>query len=216
MKKIIAFIPYVLLIGILISCNKSSNTPAPATTTSTAGASASEMALRSGMDKLWEDHIAWTRNVIFNIMDNLPGKDEAVARLLKNQEDIGNAIKPYYGDAAGDQLTALLKTHITGAADVLVAAKTGSSDLSGAQARWQANADSIATFLSNANSTNWPLADMRTMMSEHLKLTTDEALARLKKDYKADIAAYDAVHTQIMHMAGMLSDGIVKQYPDKF
>jgi len=65
--------------------------------------------LRAAMHKLWEDHITWTRNVILNIMDGLPGTDQAVTRLLKNQDDIGNAIKPYYGDAAGTELTRLLK-----------------------------------------------------------------------------------------------------------
>jgi hypothetical protein len=209
MKKLIALIPFLIVFGMLTSCDDSNDN-------TITGASASELTLRSNMDKLWEDHIAWTRNVIFNVMDSLPGMNEEVARLLKNQEDIGNAIKPYYGTAAGDQLTALLKTHITGAADVLVAAKTGSSDLAGAQARWQANADSIATFLSTANPTNWPLADMKAMMSEHLTLTTNEALARLNKDYTADVAAYDAVHTQILKMSDMLSDGIIKQFPDKF
>jgi hypothetical protein len=208
MKKIIALIPCLLVFGMLTSCDDSDDN-------TIVGASSSELTLRSNMDKLWEDHIAWTRNVIFNVMDSLPGMNEEVARLLKNQEDIGNAIKPYYGNAAGDQLTALLKTHITGAADVLVAAKSN-GDLAGAQARWQANADSIATFLSTANPTNWPLADMKAMMGEHLTLTTNEAVARLTKDYAADVAAYDAVHTQILKMSDMLSDGIIKQFPDKF
>src|ERR1044072_4596169 len=64
---------------------------------------------RADMRKLWEDHITWTRNVIFNIIDTLPGTNEAVARLLQNQVDIGNAIKPYYGAEAGDKITDLLK-----------------------------------------------------------------------------------------------------------
>ena len=78
--------------------------------------------LRSAMHKLWEDHVVWTRNVILNIIDGLPGTEQAVARLLKNQDDIGNAIKPFYGNAAGEQLTRLLKEHITIAADLLTAA----------------------------------------------------------------------------------------------
>src|SRR5690349_19395475 len=75
--------------------------------------------LRSDMHKLWEDHVTWTRNVILNIMDGLPGTDQAVARLLQNQDDIGNAIKPVYGEAAGKELTRLLREHITEAADLL-------------------------------------------------------------------------------------------------
>src|SRR5215472_8858861 len=81
--------------------------------------------LKTSMRKLWEDHITWTRNVILCIMDGLPGTDQAVTRLLSNQDDIGNAIKPFYGDAAGAQLTNLLRVHITTAADLLKAAKSG-------------------------------------------------------------------------------------------
>ena len=44
--------------------------------------------LRTGMRQLWEDHVTWTRNVILCVMDGLPGTDQAVARLLKNQDDI--------------------------------------------------------------------------------------------------------------------------------
>jgi hypothetical protein len=172
--------------------------------------------LRTNMRKLWEDHITWTRNVICCLVDNLPGTDQAVKRLLKNQDDIGNAIKPIYGTDAGNKLTALLHDHITISADVVKAAKaSNNSVLDAANKKWFANADDISAFLSKANP-NWKLDDMKKMMHEHLKLTTDEAVARIKKDYDADIAAYDKVHNEILEMADMLSDGIIKQFPEKF
>lgn len=172
--------------------------------------------LKIAMRKLWEDHVVWTRNVILNVMDDLPGTEAAVARLLKNQDDIGNAIKPYYGDSAGVQLTALLHTHITTAADLLKAAKSGNDPaFKAANSKWFANADEISEFLSKANP-NWPLAEMKKMMHDHLDLTTGEAVARMKKDYEGDIIAYDKVHDEILSMSDMLSDGIVKQFPEKF
>lgn len=172
--------------------------------------------LRTAMRQLWEDHIVWTRNVILCLADDLPGTDQAVARLMKNQEDIGNAIKPFYGDDAGTKLTGLLKQHIAIAADVVNAAKKGDNTaLADADKRWHANADEISSFLSNANP-NLKLADMKNMMNEHLKLTTDEAVARLQKKYDADIAAYDSVHKEILMMADNLTDAIVKQFPAKF
>lgn len=172
--------------------------------------------LKIGMNKLWEDHVVWTRNVIFNIIDDLPGTDEAVKRLLKNQDDIGNAIKPYYGDDAGKKLTALLHTHITQAADLLKAVKKDDkAAIESVNKMWKANADEISTFLSTANP-NWKLADMKKMMQDHLALTIDEAMARKKKDYAADVVAYDKVHDEILEMSEMLSMGIVQQFPDKF
>ena len=172
--------------------------------------------LRMAMHKLWEDHIVWTRNVILNIMDDLPGTEQAVNRLLSNQDDIGNAVKPFYGEEGGKELTRLLREHITTAADLLKAAKTGNnSAFDAANKKWSANADEISDFLSKANP-NWKLNDMKKMMHDHLTLTTDEAVVRLKKDYAADIKAYDKVHDEILMMADMLTDGIIKQFPGKF
>ena len=54
------------------------------------------------------------------------------------------------------------------------------------------------------------------MMSDHLSLTTEEVVAQLKKDWAGSIASYEKVHTQILHMADMLSSGIEKQFPNKF
>jgi hypothetical protein len=176
-----------------------------------------ELALHDAMRKLWEDHITWTRNVIISVDAGLPDLNTGVARLLQNQTDIGNAIKPYYGDAAGDQLTALLHQHILGAADVLVALKAGDQTaLQAALAAWYANAHDIAVFLSTANPKNWPLAEMDQMMKDHLDATTREAVARNQGDWSADVAAYDAVHVQILGMADMLSSGIIAQFRKQF
>src|SRR4029079_5007332 len=100
---------------------------------------------------------------------------------------------------AGSQLTTLLQDHILIAADLLAAAKAG--DEQGVQAasdRWYANANDIAAFLASANPENWPLMHMQRMMKEHLDGTLAEAVANLSRDFEADIAAYDAVHLQIL------------------
>jgi hypothetical protein len=172
--------------------------------------------LRADMRKLWEDHITWTRLFIVSALGDLPDKAATTERLLKNQVDIGNAIKPFYGDAAGAKLSALLKDHILIAADIVTAAKAGqTAQVESHKTRWVANADEISAFLSGANPKNWPAAEMKTMMREHLDLTTAELMARLNKDWAADIAAYEKVHAQILHMADMLAQGIAKQHPTK-
>ena len=182
-----------------------------------AAISANELALRRTMDRLWEEHVAWTRLAIISLTTNAPDTNATVARLLSNQTDIGNAVKPFYGAAAGKQLTALLREHILIAADLLKAAKAGNSaEVADASARWYANADQIATFLHRANPDEWPLDEMKLMMRKHLDLTLAEAVARLHGDWPADIAAYDQVHQEILQMADMLSAGIIHQFPKKF
>jgi len=183
----------------------------------TAGAPLDRPAFHDAMRKLWEDHVTWTRLYIVSAVAGLPDAQPAAERLLRNQSDIGDAIKPFYGEAAGDGLTALLRPHILIAADLVKAAKAGdAAAVAAASARWSANADEIADFLSAANPANWPKATLRAEMHHHLDLTLQEAQARIKGDWAADIAAYDAVHQHILGMADVLSGGIVRQFPRKF
>ncbi len=169
------------------------------------------------MRKLWEDHVTWTRLFIISASHDLPDAEATTQRLLQNQEDIGHAIKPFYGEEAGNALTTLLKEHITTAATLLEAAKAGdSAAVTASSESWYDNGDRIAAFLGEANPDNWPEADGKLMMREHLDLTLEEAVAHLTGDYATDIAAYDKIHLQILEMADMLSAGIVAQFPDKF
>jgi hypothetical protein len=201
------------LIGVLavIACTSAASTysAAPATSASPAPE------LRTAMRKLWSDHVIWTRQYIVAAALGDPSADAASKRLLKNQEDIGNAIVPYYGAAAGTKLTDLLKQHILIAVDLVAAAKAGdAAKQADADKRWHDNAAEIATFLSGANS-NWPRQTLVDMLNNHLSLTTREATARLKKDWDDDVAAFDAIYGQAMMMADALTDGIAKQFPSK-
>ncbi|MGH3064914.1 MAG: glycosyltransferase [Gaiellaceae bacterium] len=176
-----------------------------------------ELALRQDMRKLWEDHVTWTRLAVISLTTDAPDTQASVGRLLANQTHIGNAVKSFYGAAAGKQLTALLRQHILIAADLIAVAREGDqAGIASEQKRWAANADEIATLLSSANPLNWKLGPMKAMMGDHLRLTTDEVVARLQKDWAADVRAYDRIHVQILHMADMLSDGLVKQFPARF
>ncbi len=187
----------------------SASTPAPI--------SQEELALRNEMRRLWEDHVTWTRLAIISLTSDTPDTEATVGRLLRNQTDIGDAIKPFYGEAAAQELTRLLRDHIVIAADLIAAARAGNeSTVAEAQARWTANADEIAAFLASANPRSWSLDELEAMLREHLRLTTDEAAARLQGDWAADVAAYDEIHRHALGMADMLSNVIIKQFPSQF
>jgi hypothetical protein len=175
------------------------------------------VAFHDDMRRLWEDHVTWTRLAIISLTTDAPDTDATVGRLLQNQTDIGDAIKPFYGDAAGRELTRLLRDHILIAADLIAAAKAGDqAAVAEAQARWTANADDIARFLAAANPRSWKLDEMKEMLYDHLRLTTEEVLARLRADWAADVRAYDEIHVQALGMADMLSSGIIRQFPGRF
>lgn len=175
-----------------------------------------EVQLRDAMRRLWTDHVVWTRGYIVAAVANDPSASAAAARLMKNQEDLANAVVPYYGTAAGARLTTLLKDHINIAVELVAAAKANdNAKLTDADRRWHANSAELATFLSGANP-NWPRETLRMMLDEHLRLTTEEAKARLERRWNDDTRTFDMILTQALHMADALSDGIIKQFPDRF
>ena len=182
-----------------------------------AARTAKEVRFHDAMRKLWEDHITWTRLAIVSFAAGTPDFDPTAARLLRNQEDIGNAIKPYYGRRAGDRLAALLKEHIAGAVELLEAAKAGDdARFADAEQAWYRNGRQIARFLSNANPRFLPFAKTNRLMRGHLDQTLDEAAHRLGGDFPADIRDYDRIHRHILMMADAISGGIVKQFPRRF
>jgi len=173
--------------------------------------------LKQDFRKLWTDHVVWTRDYIIAAVDEKPDAQAGLSRLMKNQEDIGAAVGKYYGSSAGQQLTTLLKEHISQAGDVVKAAKAGNKTaLDQASQKWEQNAVSIADFLSKANPNNWPRATLVDMMKKHLSTTTTEVQMRLNKDWAGDVRAFDAVYDHILMMSDALADGVVKQFPDKF
>jgi hypothetical protein len=142
--------------------------------------------------------------------------DAAAARLLRNQDDIGNAIVPYYGEQAGHKLTDLLKQHIMIAVELVDAAKTGDdARFAKEDARWTTNAQEISSFLAGANP-NWPEKDVMDLLAQHLKLTKDETVAVLQKDYGKATQAFDDIYNEILVLADALFDGLVAQFPEKF
>ena len=209
-----------LLVGALVALVLTLSLGATAATThpaSSTRATVDETQFRRTMDRLWQEHVAWTRMAIVSFAGGLPNLKATEARLLRNQVDIGNAIKPFYGNAAGTQLTGLLRTHILQAVIVLQAAKAGNKpQLAAASKAWYRNAHQIAAFLSRANPQHWPLAATTMMMNHHLQLTTKEAVDELSGRWTASVRDYDAVEAEILDMSNTLAQGLVAQFPDRF
>ncbi|MCL6613221.1 MAG: acetylglutamate kinase [Firmicutes bacterium] len=165
---------------------------------------------------LWEEHIAWTRMFIISMAEGLADLDLVTGRLLRNPADMAAAFRVFYGDGVAAEFKSLLTDHLTIAAQLVKAAKAGDAAAAEeAEERWYANADAIVAFLNRINP-NWPQETMRRMWHEHLRLTKAEAVARLNKDYAADIALYDEIEKQALCMADSLTEGIVEQFPEVF
>lgn len=205
-----------LLIALVVSgttlpgCKKSDSLPSD-------WKSSKYITLNNAMRTLWGDHMQFTYATVDAFFKNSSSLQPTLNRLLQNQKDIGAAIVPYYGQAAGDTLTRMLTTHIQQAVPVLQAAQAGNQPaLDKALADWYANAKEIAHFLSTANPNNWPASTTEHMMEMHITQTTTYATDMLNGDYNKAITDYQLAYEHMMMMADVLSDGIAKQFPEKF
>ena len=208
MKVRVALPAFLLMVGACAATTSNYDTAqmAPADNMSSAD-------LHTNMRRLWEDHVNYTRNYIIAAVDGHASLQPVTDRLMRNQDDIGNAVAHYYGAAAGQKLTALLKDHIKLAGEVVAAAKNNDqAKLADADRRWHDNATDIAAFLSGANPA-WTKAALQTMLNKHLALTTQEATMRLHHDWAGELSTYDQVVDQAMMMADALTNGIMKQFP---
>lgn len=172
--------------------------------------------LQRNMDLVWEQHIMWTRMLLISIAESLNDLDATKARLLENPKDIADVFRKYYGNSVANTIQKLLTEHLVIGADLITALKNGNQKLADElNTKWYKNADDMAVAFSSINPF-YPRETVRRMLYDHLKLTTDEVSARLKKDYTADIRAFDMVQKEILKMSKFFVDGIVKQFPNLF
>lgn len=171
-----------------------------------------EVKLKVTMRKLWEDHAIWTRQFIVDILANLPSIDKTTERLLKSQEAIGNCIKQFFGDTAGDTLTSLLKDHIIITADLLKAIKIGDSTRAMIlETDAVTNAENIATFFSTINPC-YSRDELIEMLDTHLILVKYQFIARMSGDYNADVMYFDMGLHHILMMSDCLFRGIIERF----
>lgn len=174
--------------------------------------SAEAAGLKADMRVLWEQHIAWTRMAIISLVFDLPDTEFTVTRLLRNADDMGNAIKPYYGEQAGERYALLIREHLTIAADLVKAAKAGETEKAEQIERdWQRNADEITDFLSSLNP-YIDKEDLRKMFYEHLSLTKLEAVCVIMKNFELEIEVCERIETAALQMSDMISDAMIRQF----
>ncbi|MDQ0418154.1 truncated hemoglobin YjbI [Croceifilum oryzae] len=172
--------------------------------------------LSNGMRTLWAQHVVWTRMAIISILLNLPDTKFVLARLLRNAQDMGNALESLYGDRVARKFSELIKDHLVIAADLVRAAKAGDKlDVAIAERKWYANADDIIKFLTKALP-YLPKKEFQKMFYRHLSLTKAEAESILNKDYQGGIQLYDQIEHEALMMADQMTKAIEKQFPERF
>ena len=135
--------------------------------------------VRLALRKLWSDHVIWTRQYIVAAVAETPDAGPRQVACSRTRRTSARRSCRYYGDGAGDRLTELLKEHIMIAVDLVAAAKSGDqAAFAQHDARWTANIEEIARS-SPAPTRTGPRRTSSTCSPLHLKLTKDEAVARI-------------------------------------
>jgi hypothetical protein len=175
-----------------------------------------EFRLSNAMRLVWEQHVYWTRLTINSIAFNSPDLDANTARLLRNATDMGNLLKPFYGNRIATKFSNLIRDHLVIAAEIVNAAKASNQKaVAELERRWYANGAEIARFLSKIN----PFIsekEFREMFFEHLALTTQEAVLILQMKFEASIAVFDKIEAEALEMADTITAAIVRQFPGRF
>jgi hypothetical protein len=163
--------------------------------------------MRDQLRKLWGDHVFWTRQALISVAHGLPDFDSTLARLLRNQDELGEAVARMYGAPIGRELQRLLREHVNSAAALFVALRRNDIGKATAADRMlRANAENIARVLHQANPA-WDVEGLARMFYQHIDLMTAQAQARMRTDFPSDIAAFDASLAQAYGLADMMSAG---------
>jgi len=205
--------PYNLIIGSTIIICPNSNR---SNEDRFLGISLQALKLYTEMYVLWEQHVFWTRLLLVSITENLNDLEPTKKRLLRNPSDIANVYRRYYSERDAKTIENLLTEHLVIGADLIVALKNKDSALSTALSqKWYKNADEMAKAFASINPF-YGEESLRQMLHTHLDLTSQEVDARLRKDYAAEINAFDMVEQEALRMARYLVSGIINNFPDLF
>lgn len=172
----------------------------------------SQMNLMNTLRKLWEEHIVWTRLFIISTLAELPDLDVTTKRLLRNPADFANVLEIFYGRQKADTFRSLLEEHLKIGASIVNNAKMQNAEAVEQDSKlWYSNADRIAAFLAGINPF-WLEEEWKSLLYDHLRMTTDEVMARLSGDYLKDSSIFDMIEEQALTMADVMAEGMIKQF----
>ena len=178
--------------------------------------SMNQVQLIKQMNLVWEQHIMWTRMLLISIAENLKDLEATQTRLLRNPKDIADVFRRFYGIAVANRIQQLITEYLVIGKELIVALKNkNQEEATKLNTKWYQNADEMAEAFSSINPF-YPKEEIRNMLYEHLRLTTNEVNNRLQGNYVADINSYDMVQKEILKMSQFFVNGIVRQFPNLF
>jgi hypothetical protein len=169
--------------------------------------------VHDAMRHLWMDHIVWSRVVTMSVFSDLKGQNDYEQRLVMNAFDMTELFSPYFGKENAAIFGDLYLRHVTLAAEVFEAYKSGNETaIRAVTYDWYLNSDEISEFLCKINPT-WDYGEMQSLWKTHLDTVIYEMLDYQNDDYKGDVMCYDAMQDHAFVLADYMSAGIPEKAP---
>jgi len=166
---------------------------------------------------LWVDHAFWVRDVVLATFAKNPAEAQAAeAQVVANAHALADSIEPFYGQAASDQLFALLAGHYGAVKAYLTATVAKNKQAEDAATEdMMTNAGKIADFLSAANP-NLPKDAVLGLLQAHggHHITQIQDLAGRR--YAEEAKNWIDMKQHMFVIADALTGAIAKQFPEKF
>lgn len=164
------------------------------------------------VNMLWMQHSEWTFMAIESIVLDCPNKESVIDRLLRNPKDFAIFLRQFYGDLFAYKFDVLFTEHLTLAADWINATIINDTDNANIiRDRWYRNAEEISSLLASVNP-YWSFEIWRDMFFTHLGLVEKMTLQIMTGNYKESIETYDIFEAELMMMADIMYNGILRQF----
>ncbi len=178
-----------------------------------AAANAAENGLQTLWRSLWRQHIDWARMTMESMAAGKQDAQQAGAGLLRNAQDMADALQRQYGPGLATGFGCLMRGHIWIALRIMEATRAGDKAAVGAleQERY-ANANEIAAYLAAINPF-LPVGVMTELIRQHQQITGMEVVAIFRGDAAAAQQAYQQNLAQSIVIADTMAAAIARQFP---
>lgn len=166
--------------------------------------------------KMWSDYSRYLREYVLSVANETEDESLILEKLIQNQEKIALSLKPYYGNYNSNKLSELLKEQIYITSKILHETKNNNNkDVEQINKLKNENSEKIARFLYGINEL-WKIDLLEEILNKHLNLVCNQINSRINGQWERDIKAYDDDYDHIIMFSDLISDGIIKEFPNKF
>lgn len=176
-----------------------------------------ELELNQYMRKLWADNTFWMRNYMISYMNNSSDLKDVTRRLLKNQDQIGRSFGLWYSDKVGQNVSKMLQTNLISYGNLLKEMSDKNANAAiGAEKKWDADTEKLVKYMSSLNG-EWDQSVLLEHFKKYNQMNITQAMNKFKRKHTEEIEAFDQAYQHAMYdLADYITNGIVKQHPDKF